>query len=104
MPPRTKFTMEEIVEAAVKITRENGIGAVTAREVGATLGVSSRPLFTYFETVDDLKKEVYLYAKNLYGEYIKKGLKMPIPALGVGQQYLIFARKEPQLYKYLFLN
>ncbi|MBQ9599212.1 MAG: TetR family transcriptional regulator, partial [Clostridia bacterium] len=51
MPPRTKFTMEEIVEAAVKITRENGISAVTAREVGATLGVSSRPLFTYFETV-----------------------------------------------------
>lgn len=104
MPPKTKFAKEEIVEAAVKITRENGIGAVTAREVGATLGVSSRPLFTYFETVDDLRKEVYLYAKNLYGKYIKKGLKMPIPALGVGQQYLIFARKEPQLYKYLFLT
>ena len=58
MPPKVKFQKEEIVEAAVNIARKKGISAVTAREVGAVLGVSSRPLFTYFDTVDELKREV----------------------------------------------
>ena len=104
MPPKVKFNSNEIVEAAVKITRTKGIDAVTAREVGATLGVSSRPLFTYFDTVEDLKREVYLYAKHLYKEYVENGLKSEIPFLGVGQQYLRFAKDEPNLYKYLFLT
>ena len=104
MPPKVKFTSNEIIEAAVKITRTKGIDAVTAREVGRALGVSSRPLFTYFDTVEELKREVYLFAKNLYKEYVKDGLKAEIPFLGVGQQYLRFAKDEPNLYKYLFLT
>lgn len=104
MPPKAKFTSQQIVDAAVKITREKGIAAVTAREVGAVLGVSSRPLFTYFDTVDELKREVYNYAKNIYMDYIKSGLKKKIPALGVGQEYLRFAKEDPELYKYLFLS
>ena len=104
MPPKVKFKKEEIIEAAVNITRERGINAVTAREVGAALGVSSRPLFTYFGTVDELKREVYNYAKSLYQQYVKNGLKAEIPFLGVGQNYIRFAKKEPELYKYLFLN
>ena len=104
MPPKVKFQKEEIIQAAVAITRERGIAAVTAREVGAVLGVSSRPLFTYFDSVDELKREVYHYAKNLYQEYVKEGLTAPIPFLGVGQNYIRFAKEEPELYKYLFLN
>ena len=104
MPPKVKFQKEEIIEAAVNITREKGISAVTAREVGAYLGVSSRPLFTYFDTVDELKKAVWTYAKNLYEECVKNGLKAEIPFLGVGQNYIRFAKEEPELYKYLFLN
>lgn len=104
MPPKAKYTEQEIIEAAVGITREKGISAVTAREVGAALGVSSRPLFTYFDSVEDLKREVYLYAERLYQDCVKEGLKMEIPALGVGLKYIKFAKEEPELYKYLFLS
>ena len=104
MPPKVKFTKEEIIEAAVNITREKGISAVTAREVGASLGVSSRPLFTYFSSVDELKKEVFLYAERLYQKYVEKGLQMKIPALGVGLQFVNFAKSEPELYRYMFLT
>ncbi|MBR3737816.1 MAG: TetR/AcrR family transcriptional regulator [Eubacterium sp.] len=104
MPPKVKFLKEEIIEAAVNITREKGISAVTAREVGAALGVSSRPLFTYFKSVDELKIEVYNYAQRLYEEYVVEGLAQEIPFLGVGQQYIRFAKEETELYKYLFLS
>ncbi|HCG61822.1 MAG TPA: TetR/AcrR family transcriptional regulator, partial [Collinsella sp.] len=63
MPPRVKFTKEEIVEAALRVTREGGIDSLTARSLAAELGASTRPMFTYFETVDELKHEVHEAAK-----------------------------------------
>ena len=40
MPPKAKFTREEVIAAALTILREGGIGAVTARELGAKLNLS----------------------------------------------------------------
>ena len=104
MPPKVKYQKEEMINAAVEIVRDKGISALTARELAAFLGVSTRPIFTYFDTMEQLKAEVYTYAKELYREYILRGLEAPIPNLGVGQQYLRFAKNEPELYKYLFLS
>ena len=104
MPPRVKFQKEDIVSAAVNIVRKKGIEAVTAREVAAELGVSTRPIFTWFETIEQLKCEVYKQAQDHYRRYIRDGLKEEIPFLGVGQQYIRFAKEEPELYKLLFLT
>ena len=104
MPPKVKFQKEEIVNAAVEITRKKGIDALTARELASKLGVSTRPIFTYFDTMDELKEEVYAFSKELYQKHIEEGLKAPIPNLGVGKQFLRFAKDEPELYKLLYLN
>ena len=52
MPPKVKFTKEEIVNAALDVARIKGVGAVTTRDIGAALGVSTRPIFTYFHSMD----------------------------------------------------
>ena len=104
MPPKVKFTKEEIVEAALNVTREGGIASLTARALAAELGASTRPMFTYFDTMDELKHEVHEAAKSTYKSYVERGLASPVPFLGVGQQYIRFARKEPELYKLLFLE
>jgi AcrR family transcriptional regulator len=104
MPPRVKFTKEEIVEAALRVTREGGIDSLTARSLAAELGASTRPMFTYFETVDELKHEVHEAAKDVYKDYIERGLAEPVPFLGVGQNTIRFAREEPELFRLLFLQ
>ena len=104
MPPTAKYTKEEIINAAVEIAREKGIEAVTARELAARLNVSTRPVFTYFETIEDVKKEVRKTAREIYGQYIEKGLKNPVPFLGTGMEYINFAKNEKMLYKALFLS
>ena len=104
MPPKVKFQKEEIVAAALQIAREKGIDAVTAREVGARLNVSARPIFTWYDSMDQLKRDVYEQAKVLYKEYIERGLSEPIPFLGVWHQYITFAKEEPELYRLLFLK
>lgn len=104
MPPKVKFQKEDIVSAALNVARKKGINAVTAREVAAELNVSTRPIFTWFDTIEQLKSEVHQQAKVCYKEYVEAGLAGPIPFLGVGQQYIRFAQNEPELYKLLFLT
>lgn len=104
MAPKVKFRKEEIVNAALSVARRAGADAVTAREVAAELGVSTRPIFTYFETIEQLKGEVFQLAKGRYRAYIERGLADPVPFLGVWRQYLRFAGEEPELYKLLFLT
>jgi AcrR family transcriptional regulator len=104
MPPKVKFLKEEIVSAAVAIVRQKGTDALTAREVAAELGVSTRPIFTYFDSMEQLRGEVYAYARELYQDYIRGGLTEPIPNLGVGKAYIRYAKEEPALYRLLFLT
>ena len=104
MPPKVKFQKEEIVSAALGVVREKGIESLTTRAVAAVLGVSTRPIFTYYSSVEQLKADVYECAKQRYREYIERGLAEDIPFFGVGTQYIRFAKEEPQLYRLLFLT
>ena len=104
MPPSVKFTKDEIVEAALRVTRVGGIGSLTARSLAAELGASTRPMFTYFDSMDELRHEVHEAAKGVYRDYIERGLTEPVPFLGVGQNTIRFAQEEPELFKLLFLQ
>ena len=55
MPPKFKFTKDEIVSAAFGIVREGGEDALTAREVAKRLGSSTSPIFTVFS---ELAKDI----------------------------------------------
>ncbi len=50
MPRSFKFERQDIVSAALAITRESGFQAVTARAVGDRLGSSTKPIFGLFGT------------------------------------------------------
>ena len=102
MAPKVKFQKSEIVDAALRVARVKG--DVTARDVAAELGVSTRPIFTYYRSMEELKRDVRQAAGDVYRRYAEEGLRQEIPFLGFGQQYLRFAREEPQLYRLLFLS
>ncbi len=104
MPPKAKFTKEEIVAAAVRIVRANGMGALTARALGGALSCSARPIFTVFSSMDEVRGEVLRYARRVYSEYIGKGLSEELAFKGVGKAYIKFAGDEPQLFKELFMR
>ncbi|RKI38563.1 TetR/AcrR family transcriptional regulator [bacterium D16-51] len=104
MPPQAKFSRKEIISTALEITRENGLGAVTARELGARLKSSARPIFTVFENMEEVNKEVIKAAKEVYCQYIDKGLHETLAFRGVGMAYIQFAVKEPKLFQLLFMG
>ncbi len=104
MAPKNKFTKEEMVEAALRVVRANGIDALTAKTMADALGTSTQPIFTAFGSMDGIKKEIYAAAIRVYDRYTDAGLKERIPFFGVGMQYIRFAREEPELYRLLFLT
>ncbi len=104
MPPKFKFKREEIVEAAVNLTRRGGVDAVTARGIAGELGVSTQPIFTCFKNMEEAKEEVRIYAEKLCHNYLEKGVEASIPFFGFGMAYIRFAKEESELYKMLFIN
>lgn len=104
MPPKTKFTKEQITIAALELVKEEGKDALTARSLGKKLGTSSCPIFTVFTNMDEVHQAVIQSAQQIYDEYIQKGLQ-EVPAFkGVGMQYIQFAQNEPQLFRLLFMK
>lgn len=103
MPPKPKFTKEEIVNAAVEIVSERGIERLTAREVASKLGTSARPVFTVFNGMEELQNEVRRAAMARFENMRFEQSDMPI-FKQVGMKMVLFGTKEPKLYRLLFMR
>ena len=86
MPPKAKFTRQQIVDAAVDIARRAPLEAVTAQELASVLGTSTRPVFTYFRTLEEVRAAVVEEAGKIYGRYVERGLSMNPPFKGYGME------------------
>ncbi len=104
MPPKAKFTKEEIIEAALNIVKTNGFEALTSRALGTQLDSSARPIFTVFQNMEEVQQAVIESAKTLYKKYVDKGLTQEHPFKGVGTQYILFSVNEPKLFQLLFMT
>ncbi len=104
MPPKAKITKDIILDAAISIVREKGENAVNSRSIASVLNCSTQPLFSHFDSMEELKKAVSLKAAMIFTDYIlnfTKNNKYPkYKASGIG--YIMFAKEEPELFKMLF--
>lgn len=104
MPPKAKFSKEQIINASLEITRELGFEHITARAIGAKLNSSARPIFTVFQSMDEVLEETVNAVKIVYNEYIDRGLAENPPFKGVGTSYISFAKNEPAFFRLLFMR
>lgn len=58
MPPKKKFSKEQIIEVSFEIARTEGIDSITIRKVAEKLGSSIAPIYVNFEDVEELKRAV----------------------------------------------
>lgn len=103
MPPKAKITKEMIVEAAFNIVQKEGVDKVTARSISEQLNCSTQPVLYYFSTVEDIKKSVYKKADEYHADYIMDtDIDYGNPMLSIGMNYIRFAIKETNLFRFLF--
>ena len=104
MPPKPKFTREEITEAAYNIARVKGIDAVMAREVGKALGSTARPIFTVFSGMDELKEAVRELAKERCLEYLSGAFDYDPAFKEFGMRWVRYALEQPHLFSMVFAD
>ena len=106
MPPKAKITKDMILNTVLEITRKTGFEAVNARCIANKLQCSTRPIFTCYKNMDELKNEFLEFAFDYYNQYvanysnnvnIRSYLVLPL-------SYIEFAREEIHLFKLLFIN
>ena len=106
MPPKCRFTREEIIQAALDLTAEKGVGALTARGLAQRLGSSAKPIFGLFDNMEEVQQEVVKAANLRYQEYLRQDMsagRYP-PYKASGMAYIRFAREQKELFKLLFMR
>ena len=103
MPPKAKITKEMIVDVAFGIIQREGVDKVTARSISQQLNCSTQPVLYHFATVEDIKKAVYKKADAYHSDYIMNMENdYGDPMLTMGMNYINFARKERNIFQFLF--
>ena len=106
MPPKIKITKNEIINTALSLVRECGTEALNARNIAASLGCSTQPIFSNYQSMDELRTDVNHAAYEKYLEYLKRESesgKYPVyKAYGIA--YIRFASEEKELFKLLFMS
>ena len=98
MPPKQKYSADDVIEAAFQVVRQHGWQGLSARAIAKELNSSTRPVYDYFQSMKHIEKEVVKKALATFVQYIgrdRTGDKWLDQALG----YITFARKEKHLFR-----
>lgn len=103
MPPKIKITKEMIIDAAFEIVRTEGADNINVRNIAKKLECSTQPIMYQFNTVDEIKKEVYQKTDAVHTRYITdvQGF-FNNPMLEIGMLYIRFGVEESHLFRFLF--
>jgi AcrR family transcriptional regulator len=95
---KTKFSVDQIVNAAFRILREKGPEAVVARAVANELGSSTMPIYSYMKSKDLLIEALLKRALAVLYDYMTQERTGDM-WIDWGVGHVIFALEEPQLFK-----
>lgn len=104
MPPKPKFTREEVATAAFQMIKEGGVSALTARDLGTKLGTSARPIFTLFKNMEEVKQAARDLAIQEFMSYISDYREYTPAFKRIGMMIVSYGIHEPELFKLLFLQ
>jgi AcrR family transcriptional regulator len=101
MPRKNLFSKEMFVDAAFKILREKGRDKLSARSLARELKCSTMPVYSYLKSMSTLVTDLEKKAIALMLTYQTTG-STGQPFLDIGIGYVLFARNEKNLFRFLF--
>lgn len=104
MPPRPKCTRDEIAIAAYEIVKGDGLQALTARELGNRLGTSSRPIFTVFQSMEEVKMAAREVALEEFKVYVSDYKEYTPAFKKIGMSMVSYGMNEPELFKLMYMQ
>lgn len=97
MPPKTKFPLTDVIEAALSVVRREGIERLTARAIADELQSSTMPIYSCGKTMAEIEEEIVKKSWELLVEYQQKPMTSDL-YLNMGLGYVLFAKHEKNLF------
>jgi AcrR family transcriptional regulator len=104
VPPKEKYGREVLIEAAFDLVRERGFEELSTRNLAARIGCSTQPIYSAFESAGEILDAVMERTKQYAQELILSREDAESNFLAIGLAYFEFSRKEPALFRGLFIN
>ncbi|OKP88683.1 hypothetical protein A3842_05565 [Paenibacillus sp. P3E] len=105
MPPKAEVTKEQVSNAAFELTRQEGFGILTARNIALKLKCSTQPVYRLYRSMEEVKENVFRRAVDYALVEIKSyNNEKNEPAMNLAVGCLLFAQSEKQLFRLLFLS
>ena len=103
MPPRTKISRNQVVEAAFRIVRDQGLDALSARSLADELNCSTAPVYSQFQNMEELRFAVAHKILALMEEYdTTEYTERTFLNMGIGT--VLFAREYPHLFRAIHMD
>lgn len=98
MPPKQRFSPQDVIEAAFQVVRKQGWQGFSARTIATELNASTRPIYDCFNSMENIEAEVVKKILAYFVEFLSQertGDKWLDQALG----YVLFAAEEKHLFR-----
>ncbi len=105
MARKETITKSFLIDTAFLLAKQEGIENVTARKLAAKAGCSTQPIFRLYANMEDLWREIFVKAVDFFSFFYDKCPEDNAePFVDLGMGYISFAKREPELFKMLFLT
>lgn len=102
--PKQSINRDDVLAAALEMTRRQGYERVNARSVAAFMDCSVQPIYSYFANMDELKEALQAKSLEFYERFIYARAEKEHMLESMGRANIAFAKEEPNLFRLLFLT
>ena len=104
MAGKSIIDKETLLKYAVKMVEQKGIESINGRDLAAQAGISTKPIYRIYKSLDDLKVDVNEIIKKEYDEFIMKRVDNKNALITVCVAYVEFAGMHKNYFKCMFLS
>ena len=103
MPRKNLFTRDMFINAAFRSSGRRATTSFSARSLARELGCSTMPVYSYLKSMKTLVNDLEEKAVDLMVTY-QTTSSTGQPFLDMGHGYVLFARNEKNLFRFLFMG
>jgi len=104
LTPKIKFPKEDIIQAGLELIEEKGLVGLTALNIAKALNSSVKPIYSHFESMENLKGEIFKKIIEQMKEYLYKDYGEDLVILNIAIGQILFAWDHMNLYLALYLH
>ena len=105
MSRKQVISKEGLIDGAFRLVEEQGINAMSARNLAKFCGCSTQPIFRIYNTMDEMKADLMDKCFSFFSQYVAEFKSVSEkPFVNLGMSYIGFAKKYPHLFEVIFVR